>query len=140
MMPHVVIAKAMLASTTSWNCAACAGLAGGTLVAVTQLAAPGAFTLALSLALLTGIVLSASLRALLPGTFLLIVAFSLGVHWPGVDGLVIAYLLIMAMAAAMACSVDMVSTVNGTARFSQRRTIFAVSVVISGISNSIHSR
>ena len=53
--------------------------------------------------LLTGIVLSASLRALLPGTFLLIVAFSLGVHWPGLDGLLIAYVLIMAMAAAMAC-------------------------------------
>jgi ABC-type multidrug transport system permease subunit len=53
--------------------------------------------------LLTGIVLSASLRALLPGTFLLIVAFALGVHWPGIDGLVIAYALFMAMAAAMAC-------------------------------------
>lgn len=53
--------------------------------------------------LLTGIVLSASLRALLPGTFLLIVAFSLGVTWPGVDGLLITYFLIMAMAAAMAC-------------------------------------
>jgi ABC-type multidrug transport system permease subunit len=53
--------------------------------------------------LLTGIVLSASLRALLPGTFLLIVAFALGVHWPGIDGLLIAYGLIMAMAAAMAC-------------------------------------
>ncbi len=53
--------------------------------------------------LLTGIVFSASLRALLPGTFLLIVAFSLGVHWPGVDGLLIAYLLFMGMAAAMAC-------------------------------------
>jgi branched-chain amino acid transport system permease protein len=37
--------------------AACAGLAGGTLAIVTQLAAPGAFTLALSLSLLTGIVL-----------------------------------------------------------------------------------
>jgi branched-chain amino acid transport system permease protein len=37
--------------------AACAGLAGGTLAVVTQLAAPGAFTLALSLSLLTGIVL-----------------------------------------------------------------------------------
>jgi branched-chain amino acid transport system permease protein len=36
---------------------ACAGLAGGTLAVVTQLAAPGAFTLALSLSLLTGIVL-----------------------------------------------------------------------------------
>jgi branched-chain amino acid transport system permease protein len=37
--------------------AACAGLAGGALVVVTQLAAPGAFQLSLSLALLTGIVL-----------------------------------------------------------------------------------
>jgi branched-chain amino acid transport system permease protein len=37
--------------------AACAGLAGATLAVVTQLAAPGAFTLALSLSLLTGIVL-----------------------------------------------------------------------------------
>jgi branched-chain amino acid transport system permease protein len=37
--------------------AACAGLAGGMLTVVTQLAAPGAFTLALSLSLLTGIVL-----------------------------------------------------------------------------------
>jgi branched-chain amino acid transport system permease protein len=37
--------------------AACAGLAGGALVVVTQLAAPGAFQLALSLSLLTGIVL-----------------------------------------------------------------------------------
>ena len=37
--------------------AACAGLAGGALVVVTQLAAPGAFQLALSLALLSGIVL-----------------------------------------------------------------------------------
>jgi branched-chain amino acid transport system permease protein len=37
--------------------AACAGLAGGTFVAVTSLAAPGAFQLPLSLALLTGIVL-----------------------------------------------------------------------------------
>jgi ABC-type multidrug transport system permease subunit len=53
--------------------------------------------------LLTGIVLSASLRALLPGTFLLCVAFALGVHWPGIDGLLIAYALFMGMAAAMAC-------------------------------------
>jgi branched-chain amino acid transport system permease protein len=37
--------------------AACAGLAGASLVVVTQLAAPGAFQLSLSLALLTGIVL-----------------------------------------------------------------------------------
>jgi branched-chain amino acid transport system permease protein len=37
--------------------AACAGLGGGLLVVVNSLAAPGAFTLSLSLALLTGIVL-----------------------------------------------------------------------------------
>jgi ABC-2 type transport system permease protein len=53
--------------------------------------------------LLTGLVLSASLRALLPGTFLLTVAFALGVHWPGIGGLLIAYALMMGMAAAMAC-------------------------------------
>ena len=53
--------------------------------------------------LLAGIVVSASLRSLLPGTFLLIVAFALGVHWPGLDGLIVTYLLMMLMAAAMAC-------------------------------------
>jgi ABC-2 type transport system permease protein len=53
--------------------------------------------------LLTGIVASASLRALLPATFLLVVAFALGVHWPGIDGLLIAFVLVMALAAAMAC-------------------------------------
>jgi branched-chain amino acid transport system permease protein len=37
--------------------AACAGLAGSSLVVVTQIAAPGAFQLELSLALLTGVVL-----------------------------------------------------------------------------------
>lgn len=53
--------------------------------------------------LLTGIVLSASVRALLPATFLLVVGFSLGVHWPGLDGLLLAYVLLIGMAAAMAC-------------------------------------
>ena len=33
--------------------------------------------------LLAALVVSAALRSLLPGTFLLIVAFALGVHWPG---------------------------------------------------------
>jgi ABC-2 type transport system permease protein len=59
--------------------------------------------------LLTGVVLSASLRALLPGTFLLIVAFSLGVQWPGIDGLLIAYALMMGMAATMACFATIVA-------------------------------
>ena len=37
-------------------------------------------------ALLAGMVLSAALRALIPATFLLIVGFALGVHWPGLPG------------------------------------------------------
>jgi len=54
--------------------AACAGLAGGTLAVVTQLAAPGAFTLALSLSLLTGIVLGGlgSLTGALWGAIVLV--------------------------------------------------------------------
>jgi ABC-2 type transport system permease protein len=40
--------------------------------------------------LLAGTVLSASLRALMPITLLMVVGFSLGVHFPGIDGLLIA--------------------------------------------------
>ncbi|MCW3014988.1 MAG: hypothetical protein JWO02_2080 [Solirubrobacterales bacterium] len=53
--------------------------------------------------LLTGVVASAALRALLPGTFLLIVAFSLGVAVPSLLGLLIAAVLVMGLACAMAC-------------------------------------
>jgi ABC-type multidrug transport system permease subunit len=49
-------------------------------------------------ALLVGIVSSASLRALIPATVLLTVGFSLGVHWPGLGGLVLALFLVMGMA------------------------------------------
>lgn len=59
--------------------------------------------------LLTGVVLSASLRALLPATFLLVVGLAIGVRWPGIDGLLIAYLLLMGMAAAMACFATIVA-------------------------------
>jgi ABC-type multidrug transport system permease subunit len=48
--------------------------------------------------LLIGLVLSASFRVLIPASFLLIVAFSLGAHFPGVDGLLIALLVVMGMA------------------------------------------
>jgi ABC-2 type transport system permease protein len=48
--------------------------------------------------LLAGLVLSASLRALLPVTFLLCVAFATGAHWPGFDGLAVAILIVMGMA------------------------------------------
>jgi ABC-type multidrug transport system permease subunit len=48
--------------------------------------------------ILAGLVLSAGLRALLPATFLLIVAFSIGTHWPGFFGLIVALLIVMGMA------------------------------------------
>lgn len=47
--------------------------------------------------LLAGLVLSASVRSLIPAAFLLTVGFALGVHWPGVGGLLLAVLLVMAM-------------------------------------------
>lgn len=52
--------------------------------------------------LLAGTVLSASLRAIMPMTLLLIVGFSLGVPFPGLDGLVIAVLTASAFAAIAA--------------------------------------
>jgi ABC-type multidrug transport system permease subunit len=54
-------------------------------------------------ALLLGTVLSASLRVLLPFTLLTIVALSLGAHWPGVGGLLLAFAVGMVFAAIMAC-------------------------------------
>ncbi|MGN6816145.1 MAG: ABC transporter permease [Solirubrobacterales bacterium] len=53
--------------------------------------------------LLAGNVLAASARALIPATFVLAIAFVLGAHWPGVDGLLICYLMVAAMAAVAAC-------------------------------------
>src|SRR5215213_9758779 len=52
--------------------------------------------------LLAGLVLSAALRCLLPATFLLIVGFAVGVHWPGLLGLLIAITLVMGMAVVAA--------------------------------------
>jgi ABC-type multidrug transport system permease subunit len=48
--------------------------------------------------LLAGLVASASFRSLIPAAMLLIVGFSLGVHWPGPGGLAIALLITMGMA------------------------------------------
>ena len=53
--------------------------------------------------LLAGLVLSASLRVLLPLTMLLVVGFSLGVNFPGGDGLVLALALAAIFAAVAAC-------------------------------------
>ena len=52
--------------------------------------------------LLAGIVSSAALRALLPASFVFVVALIMGVHWPGVDGLAIAFVLAMGLATVMA--------------------------------------
>ena len=48
--------------------------------------------------LLAGLVLSASLRSLIPATFLLVVGLAIGVEWPGFLGLFIALFLVMGMA------------------------------------------
>jgi ABC-2 type transport system permease protein len=53
--------------------------------------------------LLAGLVASSSLRALMPATLLLTVAFALGVDWPGLGTLVLSASLIMGLAAAAAC-------------------------------------
>ena len=54
-------------------------------------------------ALLAGMVLSASMRALIPSIVLLAVGFSLGVDWPGLDGLLVALICVMATGAIAAC-------------------------------------
>jgi len=59
--------------------------------------------------LLAGVVASASLRALLPASFLLIVALAFGVDWPGLLGLSLAAVLVMGLAAAMACYATLVA-------------------------------
>ncbi|MCW3022669.1 MAG: transporter permease [Conexibacter sp.] len=52
--------------------------------------------------ILLGIVASAALRALLPATFLLLVAFALGVAFPGVGALALDVVLVMGLATAVA--------------------------------------
>ncbi len=53
--------------------------------------------------LLAGTVVSASTRALVPATFVLAIALPLGANWPGVDGIVVTYLMVVSMAAVAAC-------------------------------------
>jgi ABC-type multidrug transport system permease subunit len=53
--------------------------------------------------LLAGNVLAASLRSLVPATFVLGIAFVIGAQWPGLDGLVVCYLMVAATAAVAAC-------------------------------------
>jgi ABC-2 type transport system permease protein len=53
--------------------------------------------------LLTGMVVAAALRAFIPATAVLLVAFAVGAHWPGLDGLMLAYAMVGATAAVAAC-------------------------------------
>lgn len=53
--------------------------------------------------LLAGLVLSASMRALLPGTVLFVVAIAAGAHFPGPLGLAIAIGAVMGMAMVASC-------------------------------------
>jgi ABC-2 type transport system permease protein len=53
--------------------------------------------------LLAGTVLAASARALIPATFVFIIALLLGAGWPGIGGLLVAYFMVAAMAAVAAC-------------------------------------
>ena len=52
--------------------------------------------------ILAGLVYSASLRALIPGTVVLCVGLAIGVHWPGILGVLIAAVMIMGLAATAA--------------------------------------
>ena len=54
-------------------------------------------------ALLAGLVLSASLRSLIPSVVLLTVGFSIGVDWPGIGGLAIALFCVMGTGTIAAC-------------------------------------
>jgi ABC-type multidrug transport system permease subunit len=53
--------------------------------------------------LLAGLVISASLRSLIPASLLLLVGFALGVSWPGPGGLAIAIAIVMGMGTLAAC-------------------------------------
>jgi ABC-type multidrug transport system permease subunit len=53
--------------------------------------------------LLAGNVLAASARALIPATFVFVIALVLGAGWPGLDGLLVTYAMVAAMAAVAAC-------------------------------------
>ena len=53
--------------------------------------------------LLAGTVLAAGARALIPATFVFAIALGIGAGFPGIDGLLITYAMVVAMAAVAAC-------------------------------------
>jgi ABC-type multidrug transport system permease subunit len=76
--------------------------------------------------ILTGIVASAALRALMPATLLLIIGFALGVHFPGAVGLALAAGLVMVLASAAACWGVIIALRFRTAPLMQVGTFVAV--------------
>ena len=59
--------------------------------------------------LLSSTVLAASARSLIPATFVLGVALVVGAHFPGLDGLLIAYAMVAGMAVVAACWASMLA-------------------------------
>ncbi|HEY5053002.1 MAG TPA: ABC transporter permease [Solirubrobacterales bacterium] len=59
--------------------------------------------------LLSGTVLAASARSLIPATFVMCVALLLGAGFPGIDGLIVTYTMVAAMAAVAACWASMLA-------------------------------
>ncbi len=53
--------------------------------------------------LLTGLVLSAAIRAVIPATFVFLIAIVVGAHFPGPLGLLVTYISVMGMAIIAAC-------------------------------------
>jgi ABC-2 type transport system permease protein len=79
--------------------------------------------------LLLGLVLSASLRALVPATVLLCVAFAVGAEWPGTLGLANALLIVMGMgtvAATWGCSLALRFKTQSAAPLMQAGMFLAV--------------
>jgi ABC-2 type transport system permease protein len=59
--------------------------------------------------LLSSTVLAASARSLIPATFVLCIALAVGAHFPGIDGLAIAYAMVGGMAVVAACWASMLA-------------------------------
>jgi ABC-type multidrug transport system permease subunit len=80
--------------------------------------------------LLVGIVSSACLRSLLPSTFLVLVAIALGVEIVSLAGLALAVLLVMGMAAAIACWSTIVALRFGTQQAAPLMQIVAFASIL----------
>jgi ABC-type multidrug transport system permease subunit len=80
--------------------------------------------------LLAGIVSSAAVRCLLPATFLVTVAILLGTQIESVAGLVLAAVLIMTMAAAMACWGSIIALRFGTQQAAPLMQVVAFSLIL----------